>query len=619
MEIATLETTWISSAVLLPLSSPTQASHCSLAYSFTEHHPGVFTSLTRNLGIDGLELVELYDIEPWAVDHLRPHGLIFCFMWRKDSHRPADFQDPSAERVWFANQLSDDACATHAILNVVLNCPGVDVGEELRRFREDTKEMSPVMRGLAVTNSPTIRAAHNALARPSDVRASLNSITITTFDAEKRKEKEKAKKAQHPNEGKPPPAKRARTTSKSPVKSKSKAKAKGKQASTSTSATATAATGASTSMRPQRNRKVKVWVEDTDSDEEEDEDEDEDKPKEEDPEEETYHFIGYVPAYGKVWELDGLKSGPLEVGELPLPAPQPPSISSVHPSSSASPSAIPSSSAPLNPTQTPDADPTASWMDIVRPALRMKMEKYGGSGNDGSNIRFSLLAIVDDGYEKASDELEYQRREKVQLERRLDELAGEGEGQGQGERSREGWVGKVDPSLLGINLDLTHLHQFTSKPTLQKNPVYAPDFALRRQTRDIEISRMEDEGELIKAWESCMRDAIRARVGLEDELTKGVRANVSVPFFTCKMVYYILFCFYSPSSFLLPPSYLHVTYYSQTDHIKRTWDYEPFIREYLQRLHREGLLFPLLDRDADGRKKRGPKKGTAAGAGAGKS
>jgi ubiquitin carboxyl-terminal hydrolase L5 len=33
--------------------------------------------------------------------------------------------------------------------------------------------------------------------------------------------------------------------------------------------------------------------------------------------EEAYHFIGYVPFRGKVWELDGLKSGPVEVGELP--------------------------------------------------------------------------------------------------------------------------------------------------------------------------------------------------------------------------------------------------------------------------------------------------------------
>ena len=108
-------------------------------------------------------------------------------------------------------------------------------------------------------------------------------------------------------------------------------------------------------------------------------------------EEETYHFIGYVPAYGKVWELDGLKSGPLEVGELPEDS-----------------------------SSTSSKDPNRGWMDVVRPALRMKMEKYGGSGNDGSNIRFSLLAIVDDLYQKASDELELLKREKISLERKME-------------------------------------------------------------------------------------------------------------------------------------------------------------------------------------------------------
>jgi len=107
---------------------------------------GVFSSLTREFGVKGVELVELYDIEPWAVDHLDPYGLIFCFTWHKDNHRPTDFDDPAAERVWFANQLSYDACATHAILNVLFNCPDLDLGPELREFRQETQSFSPVVR-----------------------------------------------------------------------------------------------------------------------------------------------------------------------------------------------------------------------------------------------------------------------------------------------------------------------------------------------------------------------------------------------------------------------------------------------------------------------------------------
>lgn len=81
---------------------------------------------------------------------------------------------------------------------------------------------------------------------------------------------------------------------------------------------------------------------------------------------------------------DGLKSGPLEVGEL-------------------------------NNTMS-----TQGWMNIVRPVINMKMRKYGG-GADGGDIRFNLLALVDDHYLAASDELELLKREKKALERRLDE------------------------------------------------------------------------------------------------------------------------------------------------------------------------------------------------------
>lgn len=102
--------------------------------------------MTRGFGVKRAELVELYDIEPWAVDHLDPYGLIFCFTWRKDVHRPTDFDDPAADHVWFANQLSDDACATHAILNVLFNCPDIDLGDELTDFREQTQEFSSVVR-----------------------------------------------------------------------------------------------------------------------------------------------------------------------------------------------------------------------------------------------------------------------------------------------------------------------------------------------------------------------------------------------------------------------------------------------------------------------------------------
>ncbi|GLB42764.1 putative ubiquitin carboxyl-terminal hydrolase, family 1 [Lyophyllum shimeji] len=451
-------------------------------FAVIESDPGVFTSLARKLGVRNIELVEMYDIEPWAVDHLDPHGLIFCFLWRKDSHRPADFDDPAAERVWFANQLSEDACASHALLNVLLNCPHVDIGDELRRFREDTEKMSPVMKGLAITNSPLLRKAHNSLARPADIRGALNTIAITTLDEAKAKSKTKATGSTTTTTPakrgtKPPPAKRAKTAK------------------------------STTSTSPQKKGKEKAKPETEDADE-------------------AYHFIGYVPAYGKVWELDGLKSGPLEVGELPAADP---------------------SSSSLQPTKPIKAH--SGWMDVVRPALRMKMEKYGGAAEGGSNIRFSLLAIVDGLYEKANDELQMLKRERVALERRMGEVMG------------EGWEATVDPALLE-----SARHAFSAAPG---DTTYAIDFGERKMARNKEILDMHVEM-LIPTWETCIQRAVRANVALEDEVAKAVRANA--------------------------------------DHIKRTFDYEPFLKTFIERLRDDGLLNPLLGRDEEGNK---IKNGTA--------
>ena len=114
--------------------------------------------------------------------------------------------------------------------------------------------------------------------------------------------------------------------------------------------------------------------------------------------EEAYHFIGYVPFRGKVWELDGLKSGPVEVGELSAP-----------PSASGS-----------------DTAADRDWMEVVRPVLRMKMRKYGGGDSETGSIRFNLLAIVKDQFCKLSDNLELLKRERNALERKLNDAFPEG-------------------------------------------------------------------------------------------------------------------------------------------------------------------------------------------------
>lgn len=107
----------------------------------------------RRLGLRGLEMTEIYDIEPWAIEHLSPRGLIFCFPCEDEQEEKRasglsndiDYSDPVVENVWYAHQLSSDTCASQAILNVVLNLDDVNMSDDLRLFANNTSKMNPIV------------------------------------------------------------------------------------------------------------------------------------------------------------------------------------------------------------------------------------------------------------------------------------------------------------------------------------------------------------------------------------------------------------------------------------------------------------------------------------------
>ena len=108
------------------------------------------------------------------------YGLIFLFRYREEEDVDMDVPE-CPKHVWFANQVCvvdlyvnqadllektiNNACATIALLNIIMNVPGLYIGNSLENFKVETQKLKPPYRGQRLGQNDFIRNIHNSFAR----------------------------------------------------------------------------------------------------------------------------------------------------------------------------------------------------------------------------------------------------------------------------------------------------------------------------------------------------------------------------------------------------------------------------------------------------------------------
>ncbi|KAH8887071.1 cysteine proteinase, partial [Thozetella sp. PMI_491] len=164
-----------------------------------ESDPAFFNVIIRELGVHDVQVQELFTLDS-LVELPKPvYGLVFLYQYVPET---IEEETEDSSDVWFANQTTSNACATVALLNIIMNAGNLELGRSLQTFKAETAGLEPPLRGNMLTHNITIRTAHNSFARRLDLLNADLVVDNEFGDAKKAKHGKASSKARYKSKSK---------------------------------------------------------------------------------------------------------------------------------------------------------------------------------------------------------------------------------------------------------------------------------------------------------------------------------------------------------------------------------------------------------------------------------
>ncbi|KAK0610459.1 hypothetical protein B0T17DRAFT_500476 [Bombardia bombarda] len=157
-----------------------------------ESDPVFINRILGLLGVKDAKIQEIFTLDDVAILPDPVYGLIFLFEYLEDDNVKAS---EASQNVWFANQTTNNACATVALFNIIMNAGDLALGAKLAKFKQESSDMSPPLRGNFLSNSSWIREAHNSFARRLDLLNAALALSNSVEDSKKKRRKTASSKS----------------------------------------------------------------------------------------------------------------------------------------------------------------------------------------------------------------------------------------------------------------------------------------------------------------------------------------------------------------------------------------------------------------------------------------